>query len=286
MLRFTNINANVFTDLFGGTSDQYPGSANVSMDAAAAIRAPRTAVPVLGCCLMLLWICGCAMPSSTLFSRDTRQNSPHTETEKNSLSHKERANICLQTGLNLAAHQKDDHAIAQMAKARELNPQLKGVAHPLAVLYDRQGRFGLAEQEYQSALQEGKASADLLNDFGYFRYSQGRFAEARTLLTQARKLNPEHSQATTNLAMVLAAEGDFETAYELFSHAVGPAAAHQNIGLLMLKAGRDDEAVVHLESAADRDPSLQTAQTVLAEFQADAHDTRIIRTVGYEEPVR
>ncbi|MEZ6129777.1 MAG: tetratricopeptide repeat protein [Planctomycetaceae bacterium] len=238
---------------------------------------------MLGCCL-LLWICGCAMPSSMLFSRVNRQNSPHARTEKNSLPREERANICLQTGLNLAANQKDDHAIAQMAKARELNPQLKGVAHPLAVLYDRQGRFGLAEKAYQSALQEEESNADLLNDFGYFRYSQGRFAEARTLLSEARKLNPEHSQATTNLAMVLAAEGDFETAYDLFSQAVGPAAAHQNIGLLMLRSGREDEAIAHLETACHEDPSLETAQTVLVGYSGNENAARAIRTVGYRRP--
>lgn len=207
-------------------------------------------------------------------------------TESGTLSSDQRADVCLQTGLQLAAHEKDDHAITQLEKARELNPKLKGVAHPLAVLYDRQGRFGPAEREYERALQEEKNNADLLNDFGYFRYSQRRYEDARPLLIQARKLNPDHPRATINLAMVLAAEEDFDAAFGLFSEVVGEAAAHQNVGLLMLKAGREEEAIVHLESAADQDPSLVTAQTVLADYSVSPHSKTTTRTVGYEQAAR
>lgn len=235
---------------------------------------------------LLITLSGCTTFSSATIFGTARDTASRSELENAALSNSDQANVCLQTGLNLAAHEKDDHAIAQLVKARELNPKLKGVAHPLAVLYDRQGRFGQAEQEYQRAFQEGKPTADLLNDFGYFRYSQGRFAEARTLLTQARKLSPQHPQAATNLAMVLAAEGEFVQAFELFSTVAGPAAAHQNVGLLMLQAGREDEGLAHLEAASRQDPSLLTAQTALAHRAASQKSASQIRTVGYEQPVR
>lgn len=193
--------------------------------------------------------------------------------DSDDLSTDEQANVCLQTGLNLAAHQKDEHAISQFTRARSLNPDLKGIAHPLAVLYDRQGRFGLAEQEYKRAMTEGRPSADLLNDFGYFRTVQGNLNEAGNLLAQALKLAPNHRQAQVNLAMVHARSGNYDSAYELFRKSVGSAAAHQNIGILMLRDGQDEEAMAHLERANAIDPSLKTANVLVAanhEAQADS----------------
>lgn len=78
--------------------------------------------------------------------------------------------------------------------------------------------------------------------------------------------------------MVSAAEGEFEAAFQLFSDAVGAAAAHQNVGLLLLRDGRDSEALAHLEFAADQDPSLRTARIALA--TQSPGEPSAIRTVG------
>ncbi len=186
------------------------------------------------------------------------------------LSAKDQARVCRETGLGLAASERDAHAVAQLKKARELDPQIRGLAHPLAVLYDRQGQFGLAEQEYRRAMAEQTPNANLLNDFAYFRYTQGRHDEARMLLNRALKQNPEHDQAAINLAMVNAAEGDFEAAFRLFEDSVGVAAAHQNIGLLLLRSGRESDAVTHLENARSLDPSLQAARSALTQVSQSA----------------
>lgn len=243
----------------------------------------RSRVLTLGLSVTLVTlVSGCAASSSaSLFGRPKSAGRP-AGTRQTGLSHTDQATVCLKTGLNLAAHEKDQHAIVQLKKARQLDPDLKGIAHPLAVLYDRQGNFGLAEFEYQRAMSEGRPYADLLNDFGYFRYSQGRSEEARRLLNQARRLDPQHSQATINLAMVSAAEGKYQDAFELFRRTVGTAAAHQNVGMLMLRAGREDEALAHLDRATDLDPSLETAHTVLAAHDAAPATAKTIVTVGYE----
>lgn len=213
-------------------------------------------------CLGLMIICfsGCASLLPGLADRKEH----HSGIDSDILSRSEQANVCLQTGLRLAEHQKDDHAIAQLKKARNYNSKLPGIAHPLAVLYDRQGRFGLAEQEYKRAMSEEEPSSSLLNDFGYFRYVQGQLDDAAKHLQHALRIDPEYHQASTNLAMVRAAQGDFDGAYQLFETAVGSAAAHQNVGLLLLRGGQEEQALAHLEQATTIDPSLETASLVVA----------------------
>ena len=210
-----------------------------------------------------------AVPGCTLMRRalpgaaGSAVASPESPLRQTALTSRDQAHVCLQTALQLAASEKDEHALAQLKKARTLDPTLPGVAHPLAVLYDRQGQFGFAELEYERAMEEG-VTADLLNDFGYFRFSQGNLMAARQLLTQARELAPQHPQATLNLAMVTAAEQDYESALTLFEDVVGLAAAHQNVGLLMISHGQTRSARRHLSQAVRLDPSLETAAEVLA----------------------
>ena len=231
--------------------------------------------------LIAISFSGCAS-LSTGFLEQSERSSTLAKIDSENLSRLERANVCLQTGLSLAAHQKDDHAILQLKKARDLNPNLSGIAHPLAVLYDRKGQFGLAEQEYQRAMSNGKPSPSLLNDFGYFRYVQGRLDEAKDLLERAIELSPEDTQPKVNLAMTYAAAENYETAYKLFRNSVGPAAAHQNIGLILLRSGQEEQAVAHFQQAITIDPSLQAASTMLA-AHSDASTTSHIQATSFEK---
>jgi len=168
-----------------------------------------------------------------------------------------KAEACRLTAIELAAHEKDEHAIAQFEQAREFDPNIE-VAHSLAVLYDRQGRLDAAAREYERAIQESPRNADVHNDFGYFLYSRGDYPAARSTLNQALKIDSQHSKARINLAMVLAAEGSFEAAYNQFEQVLGPSAAHRNIGLLQLRSGNQKDAIAHLQKSAAIDPSLRS----------------------------
>mgnify|MGYP000036762186 CR=1 FL=1 len=173
------------------------------------------------------------------------------------------AEACRRTAMQLAAHEKDEHAIAQLERARELDPGIKGVAHLLAVLYDRQGRIDAAEREYLLALKETKNSPDVLNDYGYFLYCRDELTRAEKALRDCLKQDRTHKTAILNLGMVLAKQGKNEASFAAFEKVVGPAAAHHNLGMLQLRAGSREEGLRHLEQAADRDPSLPSA-TIIA----------------------
>ncbi len=160
----------------------------------------------------------------------------------------------------------DDEAIGQYLLARNLDPKVKGVAHPLAVLYDRAGKMDAAEREYRIAIVEQGDNADLLSDYGYFLYSRGKHEEAESTLRSALKKNPKHHQATVNLGLVVGARGNYDEAQKLFAEAIGPAAALHNIGMLKLRAGDAVGAMENLKGASSQDPSLNESREVLAKL--------------------
>lgn len=197
------------------------------------------------------------------------------------------AEACRRTAVELAAHERDDHAIAQFERAREIDAGIHGIAHPLAVLYDRQGRMDAAEREYKKALVNAPKDANLLNDYGYFLYSRGDLAQAEPMLRHAIQLRPEHPKAALNLGMVLLGSGRFDEAFTQFETAVGPAAAHHNIGMGLMRQGRREEAIVHFRQAIKRDPSLTQTNAVLAQLESTQPSTNheIEQASAEEDPI-
>lgn len=228
-------------------------------------------------CLCLFMMTGCAGLTTPLSHGNPGEDGLRLE----AIDQRMQAEACRLTAMELAAHEKDEHAIAQFEQARKLDPNLKGIAHPLAVLYDRQQRLDAAQREYERATTESPRNADVHNDFGYFLYSRGDYANARKQLEQALSLNSEHSKAQINLAMVLAAEGEYEEAFDYFEQALGPAAAHHNVGVLQFRAGNREEALAHLQKSAATDPSLGSAE-MLTTLMNVSDQTEIL-PVGYSK---
>ena len=206
---------------------------------------------------------GCAMFHSAASAVTTDASNA---AEPQSIDTRTQAEACRRTAIQLAAHEKDDHAIAQLERARELDPQIKGVAHLLAVLYDRQGRMDAADREYQQAMRESKHDADVLNDYGYFLYCRGDLARAEQMLQLALRQEKDHSKAQLNLGLILASEGRMDESYRMFEKAVGPAAAHHNVGMLLIRNGQREQGLEHLQQAAQADPSLHS-ESILTQLQ-------------------
>lgn len=173
------------------------------------------------------------------------------------------AEACRATGEQLAAAERDEQAIAQMLRARQLNPGIRGTAHPLAVLYDRQRMLDAAEREYQQALRELPRSADVRNDYGYFLYSRGDYLRGEAELRAALKLRPDHPQARLNLALALAGQGRHEESFGEFERAVGRASAHYNTAVLLLRGGEVERGMGQLRLALQEDPGLEAARLLL-----------------------
>lgn len=169
-------------------------------------------------------------------------------------------------GMKLAAQEKDQKAIEKFEEAQKLAPELEGVAHQLAVLYDRNSDWEAARREYQKALSESPRDADLLNDYGYFLYSQNEIHDSEKQLRKCLKVDPDHNKAFVNLGLVLAAQEDYEGAFSAFKSAVGTAAAHQNLGLLQAQKGQTELAIVSLQKAVQHDPTLKLSEKLIAQL--------------------
>ena len=119
--------------------------------------------------------------------------------------------------------------------------------------------------EYKKALAAAPKDADVQNDFGCYYYRRGNYAEAEPYFRKALSTAPEHQQAGMNLALVsLRHQGHFEESYKTFARVVGPAAAHSNVGVLLAKAGRTDEARQEFRQALALDSTLKQPQAFLA----------------------
>ncbi len=178
------------------------------------------------------------------------------------------AELCLVTAQELEKQGHEAEAILQYEKARQHNPRLTHVCRRLAVLYDRQCDYPKALAEYKLALKLSPRDANLLNDLGYCHYERGDWAEAEEWLREALAIDPSHERAWTNLGLVLAHQERYSDSYEAFAKVVNPAEARSNVGILLAKQGKLDQAKEALRQALTLDPELKPAQVVLARLEA------------------
>lgn len=232
------------------------------------------------------WLCGgsgCSLlrPQGTLTSLDSNvadtQSSGVNHGASSSGHKSDKATQLTSQQLDLSIHLEtaelarqrgmDQEAIASYLAARRLDPQASGIAHPLAVLFDRAGKVDAAEREYETAVRETERAKRpdpaVYCDHGYFLYSTDRLDLAEKQLRKALQINPNHYQSLVNLGLVLGNQGEFEEAEQLFTKAIGPAAAKHNVGMLKLRHGDQQGARQFLQAAAQRDPSLSETRGVL-----------------------
>jgi Tfp pilus assembly protein PilF len=201
-----------------------------------------------------------------------RSPSPETSAEsesaasaklKEELPPKEAARACMVAAEQMQNSGHPDQAIPLYEKARRNDPDLKTVAHHLAVLYDMQGDSSRSLAEYKLAIEVEPKNPDVFSDLGYYYFNRDNFNDAERELRKALELDPKHAKALNNLGMVLASEKRFDESFQVFSKAVGPAAAHSNVGVFMAKQGRIDEARKHFHEALALDSTLKQPQAFL-----------------------
>lgn len=230
------------------------------------IRSHLLTYAALACLAM---VSGCTTPN--LFSggllgmgRSSSEDADGLDTDRQELPPKEAARACFVAAEELQKGGHIEQAIALYEKGRRNDPEMKSIAHRLAVLYDIQGDSVRSLAEYNKALQSDPKNPGLLSDLGYYYYERGDLAEAEQSLRKALAIEPNHQKALTNLGLVLAGEVRFNESFAAFAKVVGPAAVHSNVGVLMAKQGRNDQAREEFRQALAMDATLPQPKAFLA----------------------
>ncbi|QDU27029.1 photosystem I assembly protein Ycf3 [Anatilimnocola aggregata] len=225
--------------------------------------------------LTVVWQSGCAslslkkpsLPAMPALPTLTRAKTPADE----ELPTAQTVKLCLTTAAELTQQGHLQEAILLYEKARALDPEAADYSRLLASLYDGQENFSKAKAEYELALQKYPADPNLLNDFGCLNDRQGNFEAAEGLLRQAIAAEPTHDRAKTNLAITLAHQSKYKEAFVLFSEVSGPAAAHSNLGTIMARQGRAEDAKSAFRSALEINPAIPQARAMLDHLENKDH---------------
>lgn len=158
-----------------------------------------------------------------------------------------------------------NEAVALLSHAAALDPAHAEARGLLGVALDRKGMPQAARQSFDQALDLAPADAQTLNNLGYYLYRQGRYKDAVKHLKHASKLAPRDEKIWNNLALAQCRLGKYGDAYRSFARAVGEFRARMNVGNLLERAGRDEDALKHFEEARRLDPTSRIALQHLAD---------------------
>jgi type IV pilus assembly protein PilF len=148
-----------------------------------------------------------------------------------------------------------NEAIAALSRAVSLDSRL-GQAHSLlAVAYDQKGLRERAKESYTRAVEANESDAQALNNLGYSLYLSGNYRAAVERLKRAARLAPSDGRILNNLALAQVRLGKFDDAYKNFARAGGEYKGRVNIAALLVRAGREEKAIEHLEAARRLDPA-------------------------------
>lgn len=171
----------------------------------------------------------------------------------------------LERGRALLEDGRLNEAVAELSRAASLDPKLSQAHSLLAVAYDRKGLRERAEDSYRRAIDVNERDPQALNNLGYSLYLSGNYRAAVDKLKKAARLAPGDSRVLNNLALAQVRLGKYDDAYRNFARAEGEFNAHANVAALLIRAGREEKAVEHLEAARKLQPDSQNVLRQLAE---------------------
>ena len=149
----------------------------------------------------------------------------------------------------------------------------------LGRIYESQGKFDLALEQYREALRKDKEHLPSLLLLGDLLYRINDYPKAESAYTKALKLDPKNGDVMNDLAWVYIRTGkNLNKAKEVISRALTLNPAHRpyyldTLGVVLLKLGNTAEAIRALQEAVDTLP--KESADLLAEAEghlADAYE--------------
>ena len=153
-----------------------------------------------------------------------------------------------------------DKAEKNYTKALAIDPKCLKILVGYAHFLDRQGRMDEAVKIYKKAAKFHPKQARVHNDLGLGLARNRRLEESVRALSEAIKLEPQRQLFHNNLATVYVEMDQTDKALDHLSRVNDPSKAHYNLGSLLQKKGRHDQAAFHFAKALEFDPSLAAAR--------------------------
>ena len=153
----------------------------------------------------------------------------------------------------------DLHALSRFEEARRhyetaiaLDPSSAEAHRNLGATLTELGRLDEAARPIQRSLELFPQSADAHHSLGTVMLKAGRSDDAIRHFNEALRLDPQHAGARNNLGMALELSGKLEGAAAEYREAarIKPGAiTYDNLGYVLLRLGRHDEARTYFEGA-------------------------------------
>jgi len=220
--------------------------------------------------------------------QESPKNTPVTPVAAD-LTPAQSASLCLKTADKMEQGGDRIGAVTFYEQARRLDPTAIDYSRKLANLYDQLDMNDQAHREYQTAIAATPDDADLLNDYGVFHLRREQWTESEVWFRKSLAARANHERAAINLAISLGMQNRLKESFELFHSQVGAASANSNLGVLLVRQGRNDEARHHFQQAIALDSSLESARLQLAQLEAAAQkqpsatETHPVRTVQHTD---
>jgi len=159
-------------------------------------------------------------------------------------------------GIVLMREGKLEAAISQFREALQIDPNFKPAANSLRSALAIQRELGSEVSKLRKLLQDNPESAELHLKLGNLFFRQGDRRQAIQQYKKALELDPEFLPALNNLALVTAANKEYDRALALFLDVLNShpndAETHFNIACMYSQLNRVDESLAYLKKAIDK----------------------------------
>jgi len=204
------------------------------------------------------------------------------------LTKKQTADVQISLGRTCESQGRFDEARSAYVEALKKDPKRADAELRLAILDDRKGDNAGADRHFARALKLRPKDPEILCDQGYSLYLRRRWADAESSLKRALAVDPSHARSHSNLALVLARQGDNPGALTEFARAgCDPSDARSNLGLVLALEGRFEESKREYALALAAKPASSRAKEGLQATSValkGGNDPRTIAASGKAAP--
>lgn len=158
------------------------------------------------------------------------------------------------------------NAIDQYQKAVGVDPKLTDAWFKLAILRARTQQYPTAVEAWKSYLKLAPNDPTGYANLGFTYDLAGKASDAESAYKHGIDLNPTHTASRVNYGLMLIKAGRIDEAKAQFGAVLPPAAVHYNLASAYEQQGKTELARAEYETSLKLDPTFKPAKTRLAEL--------------------